>query len=58
MMRYIWQAAKVLLCETGELLAVIHDRGLGQTNGLFCESDEVEQLLHNTGPPNKGACVV
>ena len=46
MMRYIWQAAKVPLCEIGELL---HNTELAHTKGLLCKNDGVEQLLHNTG---------
>ena len=46
MVKYIWQAAKALLCESLELL---HNTGLTQTKGPVCESDGVEQLLYNTG---------
>ena len=48
MIKYIWQAAKVLLCESSELL---NNTGLIQTKGFLCESDGMEQLFHNTKLP-------
>ena len=45
MMKYTWQAAKVLLCDSDELL---HNTGTAQTKGLSCVCDVVGLLLINT----------
>ena len=51
----IWQATRVLLCDSGELL----HNARQQTKGLLYESNGVGQLLHNTGlPQTKGLLCV